>query len=319
MSYNTEPDAHLLAKKRQYIKQTKKLKIFVITLVCITIVAVWGLIGWAAYKLSEDYAPPKETEQTTVLQSETVAITEEPLVVESDSFYDGGARQNLKLDKNQIYSGSLILVTEDVDRAYRAKGADIVTLLGAKSSKYKIVDNSIKLERAAFNAAEEMFAAFYKETGNGNYHIRMAHFDAPSSKCISEHLTGYAFDVNIYDGTPTALASAPAPYDWIYRNCAKYGYVLRNPENDSDHFRYVGKGHSEYMYENDLSLDEYIGLLQRHRYGEKHLTFSYDGVDYECFYVMIDTDSGVEIEIPTSVSYTFSGDNVSGVVVTLCK
>lgn len=317
MNYHGEPDAHLLAKKRQYIKKTKKLKTFVIALISVTILAVWALIGWAAYKLSQDYSPA-ETTAAVVTVTETAAVTEKEAVL-GGSFYEGSERETLEIAENQIYSGTLILVTEDEDRAYRASGADIVTLLGAKSSKYKIVDNSIKLERAAFEAAEEMFAAFYKETGNGNYHLRMAYFDAPSEKCVNEHLTGYAFDVNIYDGTPTALANAPAPYNWIYENCAKYGYVLRYPGVDSDHFRYVGKGHSAYIDENGLSLDEYIGLLQRHRYGDKHLVFSYDGVDYECFYVFFDDDENVKIEIPAGVSYTLSGDNVSGVVVTLYK
>ncbi len=318
MNYHGEPDAHLLAKKRQYIKKTKKLKTFIIIFVCVTILAVWALIGWAAYKLSQDYSP---AETTAVIETTaaTVAVTEEE-VVSGGSFYEGVARETLEISKNQIYNGSLIIVTEDNDRAYRASGADIVTLLGAKSSKYKIVDNSIKLERAAFEAAEEMFAAFYKETGNGNYHLRMAHFDAPSDRCVNEHLTGYAFDVNIYDGTPTALASAGEPYNWIYENCSKYGYVLRYPGSDDDHFRYVGKGHSAYIDENGLLLDEYIGLLQRHRYGDKHLAFSYDGVDYECFYVLFDGENEtVKIEIPADVSYTLSGDNVSGVVVTLYK
>ena len=318
MNYHDQPDAHLLAKKRQYIKKTKKLKTFVIILISVTILAVWALIGWAAYKLSQDYSP---AETTTVAETTaaTAAVTEEvPAVV--GSFYEGAARNTLEISRNQIYNGSLIIVTEDEDRAYRASGADIVTLLGAKSSKYKIVDNSIRLERSAFEAAEEMFAAFYKETGNGNYHLRMAHFDVPSERCVNEHLTGYAFDVNIYDGTPTALEAAGEPYNWIYENCAKYGYILRCPGSDSDHFRYVGRGHAAYIDENALTLDEYIGLLQRHRYGDKHLAFSYDGVDYECFYVLFDDgNETVKIELPADVSYTLSGDNVSGVVVTLYK
>lgn len=319
MNYHSEPDAHLLAKKRQYIKRTKRLKTFVIAFICVTIVAIWALIGWAAYKLSQDHMPA-ETTATSVTTAETAAVTEEVVPAVQGSFYEGAELQPLEIAKNQIYSGSLIIVTEDTDRAYRATDSDIVTLLGAKSRKYKIVDNSIKLERAAFEAAEEMFGAFYDETASGNYHIRMAHFDAPSEKCVSEHLTGYAFDVNIYDGTPTALADAGEPYGWIYENCAKYGYVLRYPGTDSDHFRYVGRGHSAYIDENGLTLDEYVGLLQRHMYSDKHLAFSYDGVDYECFYVLFeDGNESVKIEVPSGVNYTVSGDNVSGVVVTLYK
>ncbi|MBE6679200.1 MAG: D-alanyl-D-alanine carboxypeptidase family protein [Ruminococcaceae bacterium] len=319
MNYREEPDAHLLAKKRQYMKRTKKFKTFIIAFVCLTIVAVWALIGWAIYKLSQDYSPIETTDSVVTTVAETQTVTEE-VPVASGSFYEGAERIALEIKKDQMYSGSLIIVTEDADRAYRATGADIVTLLGAKSRCYKIVDNSIKLERAAFDAAEEMFNAFYKETGNGNYHLRMAHFDAPSEKCVSEHLTGYAFDMNIYDGTPTALDAAGAPYDWIYENCAKYGYILRYPGSDNDHFRYVGKGHSAYIDENGLTLDEYVGLLQRHMYGDKHLSFSYDGVDYECFYVMLDgVSDSVKIEIPKDASCTVSGDNASGVIVMLYK
>ncbi len=320
MNYNNEPDAHLLAKRRQYMKKTKRLKTFVIAFICVTILAVWVLIGWAAYKLSQNYMPPEETVTSTAEITQTEYVTEEPIIASPDSFYEGNVTEKLALDKKQMYAGSLILVTDEIDRAYRAEGADIVTLLGAKSSKYKIVDNSIKLERAAFNAAEEMFGAFYSATGSANYHLRMAYFDAPSDRCTHEHLTGYAFDVNIYDGTPTALASAGEPYNWIYENCAKYGYILRYPDSDSDHFRYVGKGHAAYIFENGMTLEEYIGVLQRHMYGEKHLTFEYDGVNYECFYVLFDGGAeSVEIEIPKGIDYTVSGDNVSGIIVTLHK
>ena len=49
-------------------------------------------------------------------------------------------------------------------------------------------------------------------------------------------------------------------------NAYKYGFVLRFPKNKVDitgfkyeawHYRYVGKDIAKYMYDNDLTFDEY--------------------------------------------------------------
>ena len=76
----------------------------------------------------------------------------------------------------------------------------------------------------------------------------------------SEHETGLAVDIN---------SSTGDKWEFYYRmaeNCSKYGFILRYPEGKEDitgieyepwHFRYVGKEAAEYIYKNNLTLEEY--------------------------------------------------------------
>ena len=55
-------------------------------------------------------------------------------------------------------------------------------------------------------------------------------------------------------------------FTWMFENAYKYGFVLRFPKGKENitgfqyeawHYRYVGKDIATYMYENDLTFDEY--------------------------------------------------------------
>lgn len=93
----------------------------------------------------------------------------------------------------------------------------------------------------------------------------------------SEHSTGLAFDitepdlyyqkdmglVDDFDQTPEA--------QWLYEHAPEYGFILRYPKGkeaityiqyEAWHFRYVGVENAQYMKENQLTLEEYIEILQ---------------------------------------------------------
>lgn len=85
----------------------------------------------------------------------------------------------------------------------------------------------------------------------------------------SEHQTGYAIDLANSDlnGTGTRLNESDAK--WIKENCYKYGFILRYTEEnkhitrymaESWHIRYVGIDAAKLIYENNLSLEEYVDL-----------------------------------------------------------
>ena len=78
----------------------------------------------------------------------------------------------------------------------------------------------------------------------------------------SEHQTGLALDVNItninYD--------KDIDYSWVEANAHKYGFILRYPEGKESitgynpepwHYRYVGKEIADYIYSNNITLEEY--------------------------------------------------------------
>ena len=82
----------------------------------------------------------------------------------------------------------------------------------------------------------------------------------------SEHQTGLAIDVmgsnNDYD-----LFEDSIEFEWMRDNAHKYGFILRYPKDKVDitgykyepwHYRYVGIKAATEIYNNDLTLEEYI-------------------------------------------------------------
>lgn len=92
----------------------------------------------------------------------------------------------------------------------------------------------------------------------------------------SEHHTGLALDVVDEEWIMEGNGLIPE-YDtqesqqWLVDTMTDYGFILRYPkgkeettgiEYESWHFRYVGEKNAKFMVENDLTLEEYVELLQ---------------------------------------------------------
>lgn len=82
---------------------------------------------------------------------------------------------------------------------------------------------------------------------------------------FSEHQSGYAFDLNTIDDS---FADTPEG-KWVDQNCYKYGFIIRFPKDKEDitgyqyeswHLRYVGIDVATYIHENNLCLEEYLGV-----------------------------------------------------------
>ena len=81
----------------------------------------------------------------------------------------------------------------------------------------------------------------------------------------SEHQSGYAFDLNSIDDSFADTDEGK----WVAENCHKYGFIVRFPKGKEDitgyqyeswHLRYVGVDVANYIYENNLCLEEYLGV-----------------------------------------------------------
>jgi len=92
----------------------------------------------------------------------------------------------------------------------------------------------------------------------------------------SEHHTGLALDIVDEEWIMEGHGLIPE-YDtqdsqqWLVDTMTDYGFILRYPkgkeettgiEYESWHFRYVGEENAKFMAENDLTLEEYVELLQ---------------------------------------------------------
>lgn len=90
----------------------------------------------------------------------------------------------------------------------------------------------------------------------------------------SEHNTGLAVDIlsgdyyNHHSGIEESF-EYDAEAIWLKAHCAEYGFILRYPKDKQDitgiifepwHFRYVGVETATYIMENDLTLEEYLGV-----------------------------------------------------------
>lgn len=81
----------------------------------------------------------------------------------------------------------------------------------------------------------------------------------------SEHQTGFALDIcedsDKFINTKEEI--------WLRKNAHKYGFIIRYPKGKEEitgykyepwHIRYVGKKHAKNIYENNLTLEEYLEI-----------------------------------------------------------
>ena len=78
----------------------------------------------------------------------------------------------------------------------------------------------------------------------------------------SEHQTGLASDIN---SVSNSFEKTDA-FKWLSKNAYKYGFILRYPKGkefitgymyEPWHYRYVGEEVAKFIYENDITYDEY--------------------------------------------------------------
>lgn len=85
----------------------------------------------------------------------------------------------------------------------------------------------------------------------------------------SEHETGYTIDMYSKGSTQSDFQNTEA-YEWLIKNAHRFGFIQRYPldkENvtgysfESWHYRYVGIDAATYIYENNITFDEYYAYF----------------------------------------------------------
>ena len=222
----------------------------------------------------------------------------------------------------------------------------------SKTASYSVRDINVSMNTAAIQALNQMMDDFYAYQGNKKtiiinqglrtYEEQQTILDEKiaalgENQTIaqkpgnSEHHTGYAMDISLYENNIMATFTGEGAYSWIFENAHKYGFILRYPEGkesvtgisyESWHFRYVGVPHAEYMYQNQLTLEEYIDKLALYPFESAHLgvTDSATGAAYEIYSVPVSVD-GTRVPVPSVADglteYSMSGDNSGHVIVTV--
>lgn len=254
----------------------------------------------------------------------------------------------LAITSNDCQNGDLILVNRD--NPWDNTPENIVSVLKNSNGSYNVSDYNVKLNSRVCEALNSWLGEFYRSFGETDLLVASGYRSVDTQQSIyqedaaekgrevtekwialpgtSEHHTGLAVDMSIYD-TEEKVSSefdGKGIYENLLKTCCDYGFILRYPEDKTDitgidyepwHFRYVGKGHSQYIMENNLCLEEYIELLKNYNYN-KPLEFEYENIKYRVFW-LDETFLPSSVYIPEGYQYNISSDNCSGVVVTCFK
>lgn len=275
--------------------------------------------------------PEVDERQETIVPPETVPTLPDNIT-------------ELTVRSDELHCGELILVNNDhayIDTVAPAviskeTPADVYTY---KSSDYVILDTSIDLNLTVIRTLNSLFADYKAYSGKVNVMINAAWRSIEQQEAIfaekgadiaanpgySEHHSGYALDICIYENGKGRTFADEEPYVWIPQNCSKYGYIRRYPEGKTAitgithepwHYRYVGIPHATYMTQNSLTLEEYIDALKQYSFAGNHLLVSENNTEYEIWYVPA-TNELTSVPVPNDREYTLSGNNVDGFIVTV--
>jgi D-alanyl-D-alanine carboxypeptidase len=146
-------------------------------------------------------------------------------------------------DEAKLMDKEVATALENLFECAKSKG---ITLIG--SSAYRSYKSQVRI-----------FKESIKENGK-NYAEKYVAIPGQS-----EHQSGLAVDVT---NEARAMGKESIEAKWLSENSYKFGFILRYPEGKEDitgynyepwHIRYVGEDVAKYIYENDLTLEEYLG------------------------------------------------------------
>ena len=186
--------------------------------------------------------------------------------------------------KTDISKNELMLTNKfySLDNSYNSDNM-------VKISKQYSYGNNQMLTQETYNAFIKMFKAAKKEDLtliiNSSYRsyedqeeIYNEYLDSRGEEAAnkiaakagsSEHQTGMAIDIQTY-GSNAKTFEEFDEFKWLKDNAHKYGFILRYPkdkeyltgyEYESWHYRYVGIEVATYIYENDITFDEYYAYF----------------------------------------------------------
>ena len=175
-------------------------------------------------------------------------------------------------------------ITKNSSGAYNVLGTIVVNKKYGLSKDYTYQNNKQMFDKAT-NAFNKMQQDAQKDGINlyiisryrsyslqkwlyDKYKSESKDVDTFSAKAgYSEHQTGLAFDLNDSKTSVRDSFEFTDAYKWLKENAYKYGFILRYPEksskktgveNETDHFRYVGKDVAKEIYLKNWVFEDYI-------------------------------------------------------------
>lgn len=278
----------------------------------------------------------RQESEIPVSSSDTVTIPEPDNASKDELFL------LVEQEETAIHRGDLILVNPAISYQFPEQSL-LLPVCDNKSSSYFVRSTDLLLAPNALTALNTMMDDFLAQGGSKTVNLVAGWRSAETQQHLfdqsternggdharqyvalpghSEHHTGLAVDLSLYfsDGTSADFDGTGA-YRWIVEHCQHYGLILRYAEDkqlltgiahEPWHFRYVGIPHAEAMTALGLCLEEYINLLRNYPFQGTHLFLDSTAGQYEVWF-----EQGSDVHLPVEGSYTVSGNNVDGLIVT---
>lgn len=177
----------------------------------------------------------------------------------------------LKADDRVKFNQSLFLINAD-----HSLPEDFVPEL----SEYK--DSGVRMNECVHKAYETLAEAVNEKFGNKLYIASSYRTEDEQQKLYkndpstanapgtSEHQTGLGLDVYVQYYAGAGFIKSEAG-QFVNSRCGEYGFIIRYPSYGKKetgmnfepwHIRYVGQPHAEIIYNNRLTLEEYINSLK---------------------------------------------------------
>lgn len=247
------------------------------------------------------------------------------------------------MSREDLQQGDLVLV--NYENVYDPTVAEeLVGVYENKQEEYYVKSMDLTVSDRIMAPLDQWLQDYNKQTGDGGINIIAGHRSVQDQQDLydnavrnhgseyaaqyfnkpghSEHHTGLAVDFATWDQAAQTAGdfTGAGTQAWLLDNAWRYGFIQRYPPEkrgitgiayESWHFRYVGIPHAWYMQQYGLVLEEYLELVRGYS-AESPLSFRVDGDFYQVYYCR-----GLEVKLPLDGSFTISGDNMDGFIVTL--
>ncbi len=168
---------------------------------------------------------------------------------------------------NDYYYGELVTM----DKAYDNKSGSKLNKIAYEAFK-KLVDDG---EKAGYHIRNNSaYRSYSTQSGlYNNYRSSngLTWADKWSARAgHSEHQTGLALDVGVKNEYSLGKFESSPEFTWMKDNAHLYGFILRYPKGkeyitgygyEPWHYRYVGVDVATYIYENDITYEEYYAYF----------------------------------------------------------
>lgn len=312
---------------------TAVLCILVAAAVSFTVLKLTSNIPTIPPVTSGETATSTPTEVSTPTESKTEAPTETPSSTPTAPSIDPSKINTVTMTEAQSKYGSLVLVNSTYTFNPSTATTDLVVIREHPDRTITVTSWNDKVTYSTFKALCDMQSAMEKEIDSLNMQF-MTTEPYSNSDETSEHGTGLGVNLKFQErnGNGYAFSSNTVSelYKWTKENAWRFGLVFRytsdkqsitNHQGESAHLRYVGVVHAEYMYKNNLCLEEYLELLKNYNFNNPLSFTASDGNTYYLYHVTASAsgDTSVPIRKDTDTesygTYEISGTNCGGFIV----